>query len=210
LRWSKVYTQNGSKAGKRSPYLYVRCNTCNANKNSSNLSVDAISGIEITTAGDTWRLCFDENRNVAAKALPNNVGGSDKIDFNMLLGYSFVYRTNTAGDVLPSPAPWPTSNSSWGANTLFATIDVNIDPTLAPNFPNQDGELNLTGTPSYISTSKTVDVFFDALGTQNPSAANPKPKNWFYYWTQTAANCGKLRNYELHPCTSSTLFSFPL
>lgn len=60
-------------------------------------------------------------------------------------------------------------------------------------------------------------MFFDLLGYQNPhpGGPDPRPKNWFYYWTQTSANHGTM-NYSLgHPdghtawCDSGNPPSYP-
>src|SRR5262249_25722553 len=84
---------------------------------------------------------------------------------------------------MPSPGPWSTSNSVWGPNILYCMIDSS-----SPSFvPSQDGELNLTGTPSYISNNKNIKTFFDETGAQNPDGTVP---NWYYYWKQTPAYSG--------------------
>jgi hypothetical protein len=180
-------------AGDRSPYLHCSCGNCGAVEDAPNLTVHAIKGIQATKIGDidnpttNGRLCFDSQRLVTAKALPDGVAGSDKIDWDIVIVGDACVVINSASGNLPSPSPWPTSNASWGANTLHVSIDSSHS-----SLPGQDGELNLTGTPSYISSDKSVKVFFDLLGSQNPSTATPKPKNWFYYWRQTSANAGTM------------------
>ncbi|MCP4535913.1 MAG: hypothetical protein GY832_02105 [Chloroflexi bacterium] len=176
------HAYSGAKAGNRSPYLHVDCNACGADKDSSNLSVHAISGINVTQVGNSMRLCFDAVRNVAASALPAGVSGSNKIDWHVLIGTADVDLANSNSGTMPSPSPWPTSNSSWGAKTLYVSID-------GPHVAGQQGELNLTGTASFVDNDQSVKVFFDETGTQNPNGSQP---NWFYYWKQTSAYSGTM------------------
>ena len=152
------------------------------------LSVAAISGVEVTQIGDkanptnNGRLCFDSNRNVAGRVLPPGVNGSDKIDWHLLLnGDRDLTNTASSSFVLPANE-WPQYNFHWGNKTLYASIDGVLTP-------GQDGEMVLTGTVSYVSDNKAIKVFFDEVGTQNPSGAQP---NWFYYWKQTSAYYGTM------------------
>ena len=187
------HTFFGSGAGTRSPYLNVYCESCGAEEDSDELTVHAISGIEITNVGSNWRLCFDDVRNVAAKALPDGVDGSDKIDYDVLMGISFTYLINHASGDLGFLSVWPGTNGYWGPNTLYASIDSGTFSQMPGVLPCQEGELNLTGPVSFLSTSKQVKVFFDRDEKQNPVGAvdNTTP-NWFYYWTQTSANYGAI------------------
>jgi len=67
---------------------------------------------------------------------------------------------------------------------LYVSIDSSY-PSNIPDVSDQNGELNLTGTASYISNAKSIRIFFDRDGFQNPGTGSPKPPNWFYYWLQT-------------------------
>ena len=178
--------------GKHKVYLNVHCNGCRANRNSSKLTVHAISGIEITNAGSNWRLCFDEVRNVAARTLPVGVDGSDKIDYVVDVEGCYTYLLNSSEGDLSEPTQWPQFNSSWGENALYASIDSSY-PGQIPDVSDQNGELRLTGAASYVSTIVRVEVFFQRDGKQNPDGTVP---NWFYYWTQTSANYGEMNYYD--------------
>src|SRR5262249_20078502 len=155
---SVTHTYGNAGAGNRSPYLDVYCRNCGAEADSAYLSVSAISGINVSQIGDVanpganGRLCFDAVRGVVASALPAGVNGSNLIDWLLPGMPSNLVLVNSPGTAaapatIPSPAPWSTSNSVWGPNILYCMIDSS-----SPSFvPSQDGELNLTGTPSYIS-----------------------------------------------------------
>jgi len=82
----------------------------------STITVHAISGIEITAAGDNWRLCFDDTRNVAAKTLPAslNGAGSELIDYTVSVANNYTGLIDSASGNLESLKKWPQSNSSWG------------------------------------------------------------------------------------------------
>ena len=148
------------------------------------------------------RLCFDSVRTISAQALPAGVDGSNKIDWYCYVGGD-AQIANTASGTLPSPSNWTTSNGTWGPNTLFITIDSALSP------PGQDGELNLTGKSSLVSNNQSVKCFFDLLGTQNPSTATPKTKNWFYYWKQTSANAGTMYYGTSSKCDLSAPPDYP-
>jgi len=185
---SVSHTYGDAGAGERSPSVTVT-DTCGGSETQGGLSVSAIADIDVTLIGDVanptndGRICFDAVRDVTASALPAGVSGSDKIDWSLQVGLVHSRTANMdSGDLNALPS-FPDYNSFWGPSTLYISID-------GPLVPGQQGELILTGTASYIPNDKSVKVFFDQLGTQNPSTANPKPKNWFFYWTQTSANKG--------------------
>jgi hypothetical protein len=182
------HTYGAGGAGNKAPSLYCKCKNCNADKTSAFLSVYAIRGIQVTKIGDdvnpaagAGKLCFDAKRAVEGKALPAGVNGSDKIDWYIPVLPSQL--DNTASGSMPSPAPWPMTNNSWGSQDLYVTIDSTVRP-------GQNGELNLTGTPSYINANQKAKLFFDEAGPQNPGV--PAVPNWFYYWKQTGAYAGTM------------------
>jgi hypothetical protein len=186
-----THTYGSTGAGERSPYVHVDCNNCGASADGPGMTAHVISGIKVTLIGDianptnNGRLCFDTVTSVAAEALPAGVDGSELIDWDIVVR-SHSTLLNTASGDLPSPNPWPTSNGTWGSNTLTCTLDSSN----AAFTPSQDGELILTGTPSYFSNNQSVKVFFEEKGTQNPDGTVP---NWYYYWKQTGAYSGTVR-----------------
>lgn len=186
---SHVYGDSG--AGNRSPSLSATCNICKSFTQQGGLTVAAIRGITVTQIGDIMnptangRLCFDAHRSVAAVAEPSGVSGSDKIDWYLVVTASALSKANMASGDLGALPQWPTSNSLWGANTLYVSID-------GPHVAGQEGEMILTGTPSYVSENKSIEVFYDEAGTQHPGGTTP---NWFYYCKQTSANKGTM-NYD--------------
>lgn len=169
----------GAKAGNRSASLRVRCSTCGSIATRSGLSVHAISGIKVTKIGDienptdNGRLCFDGERTVTAEALPPGVSGSNLIDAYVTVGTCSTYSKNCDG--MRPLATFPRYNFAWGAHTLYISID-------GPHVPDQQGELNLTGTVSYIANDKAIKVFYDGTGDQNPTA----DPNWFCYYKDNA------------------------
>ena len=202
-------------AGTRYPSLVVTC-TCGSSNSASGLTVYAINGIKITQIGDIdvtqtgnenkGRLCFDSERRVQARALPEGVAGSNKIDYRILIGSGYARLIDSASGTmtLPSSSPnqWPTSNDSWGVNTLYATINRNLSSIIS-GVPNDLGELNLTGKTGEFQASKTVKVFYDQTGAQNPH--NPgwlgtKQPNWFYYYKDNAGG----GDYGYHNASYST------
>ena len=186
---SHVYGASG--AGNRSPSLSVTCSFCSSNATQGGLSVSAIKAITVTKIGDitnptnNGRLCFDGNRSVTAVAEPTGVSGSNKIDWYLVVTANALSKANLASGDLGALPQWPLSNSLWGANTLYISIDGSL-------VPGQQGELNLTGDLSYVSSDKSIKVFFDETGPQNPGGTTP---NWFYYWKQTSAYYGTM-NYD--------------
>jgi hypothetical protein len=127
-------------------------------------------------------MCFDAKRLVAGIALPSGVTGSTLIDWWLVYPSQMF---NQAGGTMPTFTPWPGTNGLWGTRYFSITMDSSSNA-------GQDGELNLTGTPSFINGSQNVNVFYDIKGKQNPSAANPQPPNWFFYWSQTTAYAGTM------------------
>lgn len=178
---SHVYGDGG--AGNRSPSLSATCNICKSFTQQGGLSVAAIRGITVTQIGDIMnpttngRLCFDGYRTVSAVAEPSGVSGSDKIDWYLVVTASALSKANMASGDLGALPQWPMSNSLWGANTLYVSID-------GPHVAGQEGEMILTGTASYVSEDKSIKVFYDGTGTQNPDGANVP--NWFYYYKDNA------------------------
>jgi hypothetical protein len=179
---SHTYGANG--AGNRSPSLSVTCNMCKSFTQQGGLSVTAIKGITVTQIGDiqnpasNGRLCFDAHRNVAGIAEPSGVSGSDKIDWYLYVTVQGMSLPNTAGSSFTLPA-WPTYNGAWGANTLYVSID-------GPHVAGQQGEMILTGTPSYVSSDKSIKVFYD--GGDNDMQATGNTPNWYYYYTNALGN----------------------
>lgn len=183
-----VYGEAG--AGNRSPSVTVTDN-CGDSETKSGLSVAAISGIEVKKIGDkanptnNGRICFDAVRNVEAIALPSGVDGSDLIDWSLQVGLVHSKKADMSSGDLPKLSEFPSQNSFWGAKTMYISID-------GPHVPGQQGELILTGTPSFVTNPKQVKTFYDFDKKQNPSQETPQPPNWFFYYTQTAANKGTM------------------
>jgi len=181
---SLSYVYHFAGAGNRSPTLTVFCKTCKSRAMAGGLSLYVISGIKVAQIGDIMdptdngRLCFDARRGVRAVAEPMGVGGSDKIDWTLVVYGDSINLANTAtGQLGPIPA-WPPSNMFWGAMTLFISID-------GPLVAGQEGEMIVTGPASYISNDKPVKVFYDETGFQHPGGSTP---NWYYYWRGTSAS----------------------
>lgn len=166
--------------------------------------LSVFTGIAVNQVGDIPggvdnRLCFDSVRNVEANSLPNADGpgvtalsGStnDLIDWYMVVEDEEAELVDNDSGSMGTLTAFPQGNTSWGPNILYVSID-------GSDVTGQEGELNLTGTSSFIGNSVDVFVFYDLHGTQCPSgAANPvwagKAQNWFYYYSQTSANYGSM------------------
>ena len=178
-----THTYGTSGAGNRSPYLNVKCSGCSDEKNSGTLSVSAIDGIQVDRIGDitspttNGRLSFNSELRVAGTALPSGVSGSDKIDWHTSVVATDIDKANTSSGSLPNlaDADWPSANTSWGSGTLYISID-------GPYVSGQQGELNLTGTSSFVYNDKSIKRFYDGT-SKNKDASVP---NWFYYYKDNA------------------------
>lgn len=180
------HTFGVSKGGERTVVLTVS-DTAN-NSATESFSISVFTGIRLVDVGDNARLCFDAVRNVEGRALPdtNANGGvaltssvADLIDWYLLVCKGESVLVNDDSGTLSPLTEFSATNSSWGANVLFVSID-------GTSIEGQDGELNLTGTASFIGFNQDVHVFFDLRGDQN-SGNSP---NWYYYWSQTSAQSG--------------------
>ena len=176
-----IHTYEGARAGNRSPYLHVECNKCAAEKESDQLTVQAINGIRVTQIGDkvqlpitAGRLSCNNDRQVKAIALPEGVNGSNLIDWHLTVNGHFLAAQNAPNGplaALPNDKFWQ-SNVGWGGGkTLYTMIGHS---TLGP--PNQEGELALT--LGSVSTSTAIELYYGATTSENPTA----DPNWFYYY----------------------------
>lgn len=178
----------GTTSGKRNVLLKVSCNNCKCSPLWSNtLIVYAVKEIRVDKIGDisnpvnNGRLSFNDELTIQATALPTSSNASNKIDWHVIAGYTDIDKTNTSSGTLPPLAEenWPSGNL-WGPGTLYITIDS------ISFVSGQDGELNLTGTSSYINNNKNINTFYDAYGTENPNE-DEDALNWFHYYKDTSA-----------------------
>ena len=173
-----------SGAGTRFPTLCVECNNCEALEMSSNMTVYVLTGIDCTRVGENDgndRLCFNAHVQVEAEALPAGLPSKadELIDWSISIGSKDLCVPNDEDPALTlEPVDWPTYNLYWGSGWLSVTIDN-------PSIPGQDDEL-ITGAASFLSDSRTVEKFYDATGTQNPTS----DPNWFYYYKQEQGGTG--------------------
>lgn len=183
------HTYGAANAGCRDVTLTVYDNCCN--EETANVSLSAVSGIDIVTAGNTNRLSFDDVRNVEANPLPAGVCVGSIIDWYLAVGTGTSKTANMNSGNVNTLSAFPNSNSSWGNNTLTAYIDTVM-------VPGQDGELELTGTVSLLWKDLSIKVFYEGTGNQSPGT----DPNWFYYYKDNAG--GGAYTYKAAGRSSST------
>ena len=174
----------GGNSGTRTVYAIVKC-TCGASVQKENLTVYAISGLSIVTAGSENRLCFNTHVGASARALPWNTGSEEPdklIDWSILVTVPSIEVTNSSTATLTLQAGnWPAANNLWGeGKTLYCTIN---ESTMFGG--TQKDEL-VTGTAGHFSTTRTVEAFYNGNDDafENPS----DDPNWYYYYTNALDN----------------------
>jgi hypothetical protein len=101
---------------------------------SATLNVHVIESILITRIGlespsANNRICFNTEVQVFAECVPSTLPSHvhNLIDTFVQVETKYVVKPNTITPLLTLPeADWPTQNSSWGAGTLYVTIDGNF------------------------------------------------------------------------------------
>ena len=182
---SHVYGPDGG--GDYNPYCHVECNKCKASADScytTVLTAYVIEAIEVTRIGGktpaaTNRLTFNTKVKVTATALPDSLPDQcdNMIDWKLQIYTEYVTALNNSVPALTlAEANWPSSNNGWGDMTMYVTVDA------SGWTPDQNGELNLTGSSSFFSDSKAVKKLFDKKGEQNPATSDDEPPNWYAYW----------------------------
>ena len=175
-------------------YLHVECQWCSDAVDSAALTVHVVDGIWIKKIGDislpdtNGRISCNDVLAVTAEPLPLTVECVNAIDWGLMInGHKMTATNDDDGTLssLPDNKFW-TTNACWGDGlyTLYAFMDES--GTTGP--AGQDGELRLTGTASLIVCDKPVAVFYNALTSENETAA----PNWFYYWSMTLADMGDM------------------
>jgi len=169
-------TSHNYAGGTFSPYLYVKCNQCGDTDTGSTKTLYAIEDIQVDQIGEDDginRLCFNTHVICKAIALPAALPDSadNLIDWHLQVETDFIDKANDKDPSMTLPtADWPDYNFGWGSGTLYISID-------GPHVTGQEDEL-ITGSASFVYNNQSVDKFYNATGTENPTS----DKNWFYYY----------------------------